>query len=148
MSNSRSTYCTISGRIGALKTAGRGCEAPLGLPSAEAIVTVGRDAIVVDGNEVEVVVVAVGVGWSGCWFGVDFSLSGSPKPYCLFRYRPPSMAEFIIDFFFCFFPFDLVDCRRDAGIIMNTGIPTSPGQRPMEWDTENNTVALFGLHSA
>lgn len=30
-----------------MKTAGRGCEAPLGLPSAVAIVTVGRDAIVV-----------------------------------------------------------------------------------------------------
>lgn len=33
--------------MGEVKTAGRGWEAPLGLPSAVAIVTVGRDAIVV-----------------------------------------------------------------------------------------------------
>ena len=42
--------------MGALKTAGRGAVAPLGLPSAVAIVTVGRDAIFVDGRVVVVVV--------------------------------------------------------------------------------------------
>lgn len=52
----RRTYWTISGRMGEVKTAGRGWEAPLALPSAVAIVTVGRDAIVVDGEVVVVVV--------------------------------------------------------------------------------------------
>jgi hypothetical protein len=32
--------------MGALKTAGSGCVAPLGLPSGEAMETVGREAIV------------------------------------------------------------------------------------------------------
>lgn len=36
----------MSGRIGDLKTAGRGWVEPLGLPSAEAMVTVGLVAIV------------------------------------------------------------------------------------------------------
>lgn len=36
----------MSGRIGALNTAGSGCVDPLGVPSCEAIVTVGRVAIV------------------------------------------------------------------------------------------------------
>ena len=36
------TYWTMSGRIGDLKTAGRGCVDPLGVPSAPAMVTVGR----------------------------------------------------------------------------------------------------------
>jgi hypothetical protein len=40
--------------MGAVKTAGKGRVAPLGLPSAVAIVTVGRDAIVVDGELVVV----------------------------------------------------------------------------------------------
>jgi hypothetical protein len=35
----------MSGRIGALNTAGRGCVDPLGVPSCEAMVTVGRVAI-------------------------------------------------------------------------------------------------------
>ena len=35
-------YWTMSGRIGDLKTAGRGCVDPLGVPSAPAMVTVGR----------------------------------------------------------------------------------------------------------
>ena len=35
-------YCTMSGRIGDRKTAGRGCVDPLGVPSAPAMVTVGR----------------------------------------------------------------------------------------------------------
>ena len=39
-------YWTISGRIGAVNTAGRGCVAPEGLPSAVAMETVGREAIV------------------------------------------------------------------------------------------------------
>jgi hypothetical protein len=47
--------------MGAVKTAGRGAVAPVGLPSAEAIETVGRDAIVVDG-EVGRVVVLRGCG--------------------------------------------------------------------------------------
>ena len=45
--------------MGAVKTAGKGRVAPLGLPSAVAIVTVGRDAIVVDGELVVVVVFGV-----------------------------------------------------------------------------------------
>lgn len=36
----------MSGRIGALNTAGSGCVDPLGVPSCEAMVTVGRVAIV------------------------------------------------------------------------------------------------------
>lgn len=36
----------MSGRIGALKTAGSGCVEPLGFPSLEAMVTVGRVVIV------------------------------------------------------------------------------------------------------
>ncbi|KAF1816055.1 hypothetical protein P152DRAFT_109530 [Eremomyces bilateralis CBS 781.70] len=39
-------YWTISGRIWHLKTSGSGCEALLGLPSGEMIVTVGREVIV------------------------------------------------------------------------------------------------------
>lgn len=35
----------MSGRMGALKTAGSGCVEPLEVPSAEAMVTVGRLAI-------------------------------------------------------------------------------------------------------
>ena len=35
-------YKVMSGRIGLEKTAGRGCVEPLGLPSAEAMLTVGR----------------------------------------------------------------------------------------------------------
>ena len=38
----------MSGRIGALKTAGSGCVDPVGVPSCEAIVTVGRVAIVTE----------------------------------------------------------------------------------------------------
>jgi hypothetical protein len=37
----------MSGRIGDKKTVGRGCVDPLGLPFAVAMVTVGRDVIVV-----------------------------------------------------------------------------------------------------
>lgn len=36
------SYWTISGRIGALKTLGRGCVCSLAEPSAEMMVTVGR----------------------------------------------------------------------------------------------------------
>lgn len=39
-------YWTISGRIGAENTVGRGWEAPEGLPAAVAIETVGREAII------------------------------------------------------------------------------------------------------
>lgn len=42
------SYWTMSGRIGARKTVGSGWVAPLGLPSAVAMETVGREAIVVD----------------------------------------------------------------------------------------------------
>ena len=42
----RRSYWTISGRMGALNTAGRGCVFPLALPSLPAMVTVGRVAIV------------------------------------------------------------------------------------------------------
>jgi hypothetical protein len=45
--------------MGELKTAGRGQVAPVGLPSPEAIETVGREAIVVD---VRLVVVFRGCG--------------------------------------------------------------------------------------
>lgn len=38
----------MSGRIGALNTAGSGWVDPLGVPSCEAMVTVGRVAIVVE----------------------------------------------------------------------------------------------------
>ena len=38
-------YWTMSGRIGTLNTAGSGCVDPLGVPSYEAMVTVGRVAI-------------------------------------------------------------------------------------------------------
>ena len=37
----------MSGRIGALNTAGSGCVDPLGVPSCEAMVTVGRVAILI-----------------------------------------------------------------------------------------------------
>ena len=43
--NVKRLYCTMSGRIGALKTAGSGWVDPLGVPSCDAIVTVGRLAI-------------------------------------------------------------------------------------------------------
>lgn len=43
----RGPYWTMSGRMGALKTFGRGCVSPLGLPSAEAMVTVGRVDILI-----------------------------------------------------------------------------------------------------
>ncbi len=40
------TYCTMSGRMGALKTAGSGCVEPLAEPSADKMETVGRLVIV------------------------------------------------------------------------------------------------------
>jgi len=43
--HSQRSYWIISGRIGDWKTLGSGCVEPLALPSADRIVTVGREAI-------------------------------------------------------------------------------------------------------